>query len=378
MASVAVIRGKNSVGSGFLVKPGILATNAHVVVRERIEDLHVEFPSAPRSARGPLSCELVYENSMRDLALFSVVSNLQPLLVEDHYQFRRGQEVTVIGTPALDNGVLLENAISRGVMSSKLQDERRMLYQLNLSINPGNSDGEVLKPKRRVIGVETATMRSREALALCIPSEDLERAVKVAEARPVGEWQRVLAIHSTRGLLRDLDDMGVAYDILVRTYTKDLEEAVHSGLDLNSAHWVGRQSHDEKLRPSDDFVKASLYARLTSVGRFLVPVQIRLTSRRSGRTVWRSATSSILPLTTFAIIYQRAKHSSLFTRRKSKNLKMNWTRIDTVSDGWPSTTELWSLDRIAASSETVEPPLLRLDSGRCRSHGRSVWENHWT
>ncbi len=277
VASVAVIRGKGSVGSGFLVKPGILATNAHVVQRERIQDLHVNFPSAPESARGTLACELVYEDSMRDLALLSVVTNLRPLRVEDHYQFRRGQEVTVIGTPASENGFLFENAISRGVMSSKLQYEGRMIYQLNVSINPGNSGGPVLNPKGQVIGVATATVKSREALALCIPSEDLEKAVKVAEARPASERQRVLAIHSARSLLWDLDDMAVAYDVLVRAYTKTLEEAVRSGVDLNSANWVGRKYLDEKMRPLEDFVKASLYARLTSVcADPLVPVQIRL------------------------------------------------------------------------------------------------------
>ena len=276
VASVAVIRGKNSTGSGFLVKPGVLATNAHVVEREQIQDLRVNFPSAPRSARGPLACELVYEDSMRDLALLSIESNLRPLRVEDHYQFRPGQEVTVIGTPGLPNGVLIENAISRGVMSSKIEDRGRMFYQLNVSINPGNSGGPVLNPKGWVVGIATATAKSREALAMCIPSEDLERAVKAAEARPAGERQQVLAIHTTRGLLLDLDDLGGAYYFLANAYTESLVEAVRSGQDLRSANWEGRKFLDEKLRPLEDFVKA-FYARLTSVcADSSVPTQVRL------------------------------------------------------------------------------------------------------
>ena len=276
VASVAVIRGKNSTGSGFLVKPGILATNAHVVARERIQDLHVNFPSAPESARGTLVCELVYEDSVRDLALLSIESNLRPLRVEDHYQFRPGQEVTVIGTPGLPDGVLIENAISRGVMSSKIEDRGRMFYQLNVSINPGNSGGPVLNPKGWVVGVATAAWKSREALALCIPSEDLERAVKAAEARTAGERQQVLAIHTTRGLLLDLDDLGSAYYVLANGYTEGLGEAVRSGQDLRSANWEGRKFLDEKLRPLEDFVKA-FYARLTSVcADSSVPTQVRL------------------------------------------------------------------------------------------------------
>lgn len=264
-ASVAVIRGKSSVGSGFLVKPGVLATNAHVIAKEQIPDLRVIFPSAPSSARGPLACVLVYEDSKRDLAILRVETGLRSLPVDDHYEFRRGQEVTVIGTPALESGGMFENAISRGVMSSKIEASGLKYYQLNVSINPGNSGGPVLNPRGRVIGVATATVRSREALALCIPSEDLERAVRAAEAQPVGVRQLLVATHNAKSLLLDLDELGNAYHVLLGRYTKSLDEAVRKGQDLRSAHWEGRKLLDELLRPLENFVKTSLYARTTSV-----------------------------------------------------------------------------------------------------------------
>lgn len=275
-ASVAVVRGKNSVGSGFLVRPGVLATNAHVVQRQQIEDLRVTFPSAPPSARGPLGCELVYEDSMRDLALLSVKSDLRPLRIEDQFQFRRGQEMTVIGTPALDSGDAFENAICRGVMSSKIEDQGRLYYQLNVSLNPGNSGGPVLNPHGRVVGVAMATVKSREALAICIPSEDLNRAIKAAETRPAGESRRVLAIHDSKRLFRDLDDLGIGYYSLLNAYTKSLADAVLKGQNFRSAHWDGRKAIDEKLRPLEAYVKTSLHGRITSVcADPLVPVQVR-------------------------------------------------------------------------------------------------------
>jgi Flp pilus assembly protein CpaB len=275
-ASVAVVRGKSSIGSGFLVKPGVLATNAHVIAKEQIPDLRVIFPSAPTSARGPLACVLVYEDSKRDLAILLVETGLRSLPVDDHYEFRRGQEVTVIGTPALESGGMFENAISRGVMSSKIEASGRKFYQLNVSINPGNSGGPVLNPRGRVIGVATATVRSREALALCIPSEDLERAVRAAEAQPARERPLVVAIHSAKSLLLDLDELGNAYHVLLGRYTKSLDEVVRRGQDLRSAHWEGRKLLDELLRPLENFVKTSVYARTTSVcADPLVPAQTR-------------------------------------------------------------------------------------------------------
>jgi hypothetical protein len=148
---------------------------------------------------------------------------------------------------------------------------------LNVSINPGNSGGPVLSPKGRVIGLATAKAKTLEALALCIPSEDLGRVVKAAEARPAGEGQRVLAIHRTWGVLHDLQEAGAVYYALVNAYTEKLAEADRIGRDLRSANWELRKLLDEKLRPLEDFVKTSLHSRLTSVCTDpLVPVEIRL------------------------------------------------------------------------------------------------------
>jgi hypothetical protein len=44
--SVAVVRGKRALGTGFLMEPGLLATNAPVVEGEIIKHLEIRFPSA--------------------------------------------------------------------------------------------------------------------------------------------------------------------------------------------------------------------------------------------------------------------------------------------------------------------------------------------
>jgi hypothetical protein len=44
--SVAVIRGKRALDTGFLVEPGLLAKNAHVIEGEIIKNLEIRFPSA--------------------------------------------------------------------------------------------------------------------------------------------------------------------------------------------------------------------------------------------------------------------------------------------------------------------------------------------
>ena len=73
-ASIALIKGRAGSGTGFLVRPGILATNAHVIANEPMGGLTVHFPSAPAEARGPFLAQLQYKDSRRDLALLSIAT----------------------------------------------------------------------------------------------------------------------------------------------------------------------------------------------------------------------------------------------------------------------------------------------------------------
>ena len=63
-SAIGILRGRHASGTGFLVAPGLLATNSHVVSLERIENIRVTFPAA---RRGPLTAELIFEDPHRDL-----------------------------------------------------------------------------------------------------------------------------------------------------------------------------------------------------------------------------------------------------------------------------------------------------------------------
>ena len=109
-----MITGDGSVGTGFLVRPGVIATNAHVIDGEFITNLRVRFPSAEKAQQGPITAELLYEDTRRDLAFLRVKSSLPPLRIATSYTFRKGEDVTAIGNPGAGGELILENAISRG------------------------------------------------------------------------------------------------------------------------------------------------------------------------------------------------------------------------------------------------------------------------
>ena len=153
-ASVALVKSKiGSSGTGFLVGPGLLATNAHVIEGEFINSMDILFPSADERKKGPYVAELVYEDVKRDLALLRVKTDLGPLRIAPSYTFRRGEDVTVIGNPGRGDDEVLENAISRGVMSTATKIEGQNYYQLSVAINPGNSGGPVFDSYGQVIGI---------------------------------------------------------------------------------------------------------------------------------------------------------------------------------------------------------------------------------
>ena len=175
--SVALVKGKGSLGTGFLIGPGLLATNAHVIEDEPISGLEIRFASAHKTEQqGPFKAELLYEDPKRDLAFLAVKTTLPALRLSSKLNYKKGEDVTVIGNPGLGGETVLENAISRGVMSTKTTLNGQEFYQLNIAINPGNSGGPVFDPTGRVIGVATLKA-TKEGVAFCIPVEDIRTAL---------------------------------------------------------------------------------------------------------------------------------------------------------------------------------------------------------
>ena len=138
-----------------------------------VSALEIRFPSAEGKDAGPFPAELLYEDTKRDLAVLAVKTDLPPLRVAPAYKLKKGEDVTVIGNPGVGRDVVLENAITRGVMSTKTAIDGQPFYQMGIAINPGNSGGPVFDSKGQVIGVATLKSSKQEGLAFCIPVEDL-------------------------------------------------------------------------------------------------------------------------------------------------------------------------------------------------------------
>ncbi len=210
-----MITGDGSVGTGFLVRPGVIATNAHVIDSEFITNLRVRFPSAAKPQQGPITAELLYEDERRDLAFLRVKSSLPPLRVATSYTFRKGEDVTAIGNPGAGGELILENAISRGLMSTKTSLDGQRYYQLGIAVNPGNSGGPVFNSRGAVIGVVTRKSAEQESLAFCIPVEELNLAIDKVVALPRDAIEREQSRHRLILAVKELGGSGALYTSVI-------------------------------------------------------------------------------------------------------------------------------------------------------------------
>jgi len=209
--SIALVKGSDSFGTGFLVQPGVLATNAHVIDDEFISDLEIRFPSAAEGKKGSYPARLLYEDRKRDIALLAVKTDLPPLRVAESYGFRKGEDITVIGNPGLGGEIVLENAVSRGVMSTRTTLDGQDFYQLGIAINPGNSGGPVFDSTGQVIGVATLKSTKQEALAFCIPLDDLKAAIEKQAGQSSADTERVASRHRLVTAVKALSGGGALY-----------------------------------------------------------------------------------------------------------------------------------------------------------------------
>ncbi len=262
-ASVGLIQGENSTGSGFMVAPGLIATNAHVVRGIPPRSIRVSFPSAGAGDRGPIRGKIVHFDEDRDLAILAVESRLPPLPILKAHEFRRGQEVVFIGSPGVGSGrLVLENVAARGVLGSRVNLDGLGYYQLSGSINGGNSGGPVLDNGGRVIGMITLRATREEGLGFCVPAADLGSAVDSASAGAPATVAEAVARHGATVEPASIGALGrpagqSVEDFLARNRPETWLASSDAGAMLNDASPEVDQFRDSLRKVSSHYAEDS-------------------------------------------------------------------------------------------------------------------------
>jgi S1-C subfamily serine protease len=191
-----------SLGSGFFVRDGEIASNLHVV------------EGAARGYAKLVGQKTKYDiegitaiDPERDLVVLKISGARAPTLAlgnSDAVQV--GETVYAVGNPQGLEGTFSQGIVSRIRMISSsypnIEVGTDKLLQITAPIFPGSSGGPVLNSKGTVIGVSVATFRSGQNLTFAIPSNYLKTLLGEAGiAKPL--TQAKLA-KDNRSILADL------------------------------------------------------------------------------------------------------------------------------------------------------------------------------
>ena len=154
-------------GSGFFVRPNLIATNYHVIEGAARGTAKLVDRHRTSTIEGITAID-----KTNDLALLKVtMQGIKSLSLADSDTVLIGETVFVAGNP-----MGLEGTISEGIISSRRDVNITERFQMTAPISPGSSGGPVLNRKGKVIGVSVASYHGLAAqnLNFAIPSNYLK------------------------------------------------------------------------------------------------------------------------------------------------------------------------------------------------------------
>lgn len=166
-----------SLGSGFFVRGGEIASNLHVVEGAARGYAKLVGEKTKYDIEG-----ITAVDPKRDLVVLKISARRSQVLpIGDSGAVQIGESVYAVGNP---QG--LEGTFSQGIVSSIREVGSDKLLQITAPISPGSSGGPVLNGKGEVIGVSVATFRGGQNLNFAIPSNYLKTLLGTAgPARPL-------------------------------------------------------------------------------------------------------------------------------------------------------------------------------------------------
>ncbi len=193
-----------SLGSGFFVRNGQVATNLHVV------------KGASRGYAKLVDQKTKYDiegitavDAERDLVILKIsVPGSKAISLGDSDTVQVGAPIYAVGNP---RG--LEGTFSQGIISSIRKIGTDKILQLTAPISPGSSGGPVLNDKGQVIGVSVATFRGGQNLNFAIPSNYLKKlVVQIGTTKPLPKSKSVDTKQSIMDSLGDRSSEAISGD----------------------------------------------------------------------------------------------------------------------------------------------------------------------
>jgi S1-C subfamily serine protease len=167
-------------GSAFVVAPGTVVTNAHVVAGERSTVVVVQGSEYPATT--------VYFDPTFDLAVLRTSAPLGPPLSIDGSTAASGTQGVVLGYPedgplTADPAAVAAQLTAQGRNIYNEGTVTRRVYQVDANVEPGNSGGPLLDGSGQVIGVVFSRSTVYSGVGYALTSPGVLTRVQAAEHR---------------------------------------------------------------------------------------------------------------------------------------------------------------------------------------------------
>ena len=164
-------------GTGFLINSdGLISTCAHVLPSHG-NTVSVQIQNNGKSV--PFEAQIIMRDESLDLALIKAPVTFQCKYIrfEANRALQMGEEVTVIGNPALGSEIL-SNTMTQGIVSNPSRTLNGSTYiQITAAVNPGTSGGPLFNSYGNVIGLVTIK-GNIEAAGFAIPVERIKAFIE--------------------------------------------------------------------------------------------------------------------------------------------------------------------------------------------------------
>ena len=176
------------IGTGFVIsEDGLIVSNLHVVGEGR----PITIETADNRTL-PI-VEVFASDHTLDLAILRVDTQNQPLPV-----LPLGESKTLeVGAPviALGNPLGLKHSVVNGVLSAKRQVDERLMLQVAIPVEPGNSGGPVVDLHGRVHGVVSLKSALDEDVGFAIDAEQLGPLLEKPNPISIERWVTIGSIN---------------------------------------------------------------------------------------------------------------------------------------------------------------------------------------
>jgi len=266
---------EQDIGSGFIVKDGLIVTNKHVV------DAPGKYKVITHDGK-KYDAESIYRDPANDIAIVKIsASGLKPVEMGDSSKIKVGQLVVAVGTPlgefrgSVTKGIV--SGIGRGITAGSpfegFAERLDNVIQTDAAINPGNSGGPLVNSSSQVIGINTAVASGAENIGFAIPINVVREALD--------------NFNNTGGFVRPY--LGVAYRMISRELSvlNEVPEGayVQQVIDDSSAAKAGIEVGDIITRFDGKKIDQGNGGLAEVIGKKKVGDTVTITVWRDGKTI---------------------------------------------------------------------------------------------